>query len=515
MKKTIYIILITLLFVASLSTMVSCTPYKVPMPLVDDYIETYTLTVDDLNLPPIAKSDMGLFCYNVKTDRFENCDGKTTFDPSKPTVVYTHGMGSGHLSIFLDDELSDLGINPNSEPFWIDAGYNFLAFDWGPYSDELDPWQIQTKIWGTNGQGDMRYRVKDVLYTDSKEYGDYCVTEMYAVYLLNFLRSVNYEGEIRLMGHSMGAMLTCAVGGYLTYLGTQNMIAKQYVPSRVLLYDTFISNGRDETYCKWLDTDFTKYGSAKALYLSSMLMAENGVAVEYMHTGYADAGRIAFDMSEDPNDATYLKFWGSTFMLDYRSEYMDDKYATSAEKISGKHCIGMGIYSAMLAEDYIMEDNGLFGFSPRTPTSVVMARNGDLVQMEENNTIDISDDIQFSDSTKLGRIAGYVFEDYNKNGFIDESMKYRIEGILVILYKDGKKVDETTTSYGGFYLFEDVDIGDGYTVKFDTPYPLTKLGGAVSGDYYYLMDNNMTSTTSESFSISSSQMKILNLGLID
>ncbi len=75
---------------------------------------------------------------------------------------------------------------------------------------------------------------------------------------------------------------------------------------------------------------------------------------------------------------------------------------------------------------------------------------------------------------KLGKICGYKWFDINKNGQIDTSEDY-LEGITILLYKNGNLYAQTTTDANGKYCF--IDLGPGsYVVK--------EVPGSTSKPYY-------------------------------
>ena len=467
--------------------------------------EIFLITPEELGLPETVFDDMGLYLY--QNGVYTRCEQSTAFDISKPTVCFTHGMGSGGKGFDLNHLIADdTGYYRSSPDYWIERGYNVLGFDWGPFSND-SPTFIQGKIWGINGVGRMRYTFNgsDYFY----DYDSFSVAEIYSVYLLSFFRSQNYDGSIHLMGHSMGAMLSAATSHHILTLCKNSEISKKYLPERVTLFDTFIMDVVDNTDVRWLDRTVGEYGSAEMLGYACEELSDSGIAVEYMRTGIADFGR------DTRLSGNYLNFWNSVYMLDYNDKYMSTYYS-GVDEISQIHQIGYGIYSAMLSVDMPRDiTSGLLGFGPQTPSTLLLARRGYMISMEENTTALIDDDIQFSLPCDDCIISGIVFHDFKGSGKAEGSMIYRIGGVKVSLYQNEEKIAEAQTSLGGAYRFVLPEGGVGFKIVFQIGnYQITQMSDCKEGDFYYLKDNNMENNCAE-FSINSGETKFFNLGITD
>ncbi len=469
------------------------------------FVETFMVTPSELGLPQTVFDDMGLYVYHNGT--YYNYAETDYFDSDKPTLIYTHGMGGGSIGFSLNSIVAEKAeLKEDSEKYWADLGFNVCSLDWGPFADD-DPYVIQDKIWGVNGEKGMRYKVSGASeFSDG--YDSYCMAQIYAVYILDLLRKYDYSGEIRMMGHSMGAMLTLATADCLYNLAASGQIKKDYVPERITLFDTFICNLPKTTYVEWLEREMGKYGSASVMAEASAELDDAGVAVEYMRTGFGDSARAL-----NGKDKTYLDFWNSCFMLDYNDTYIDAMHSNIVDNYSERHCVGYGIYSAMWSFDYMTDaGSGNFGFSPRTPTSAVVALNGTYISMDENLTVDVTDDVQHSAAKSTATVGGFVFSDVNGNGIADDGFGSRTEKINVSLYLNGELIKQTVTNYGGYYGFEVEPVDNGeYSLSFDTAEKtITVSPDKASGDRYYLMDS--TASAESTFGLSAGGLKIINIG---
>ena len=505
MAKKIVIILLVLAL--TLALIVGCADKKekendVTL-ILPEGDEVFTITHQDLGLPQKVFEDMGLFIY--QNGSYKNCFDQVDFDVNKPTVCFTHGMGSGGKGFDLDDLIAeDTNYYEHSEKYWVEKGYNVLSFDWGPFANDA-PTFIQGKIWGRNGVGKLRYTFNGSDYYN--DFDSYSVAEMYSTYLLTFFRSKNYDGSIHLMGHSMGAMLSMATAHHLLTLCENGEISKRYLPERVTLFDTFIMDVADNTDVAWLDRTVGEYGSAEMLGYAGEELTQKGVAVEYMRTGIADFGR------DTRLSGSYLNFWNNVYMLDYNDVYMSSYYS-GVDQISAIHEIGHGIFSAMFSTAPQRDiQSGLLGFGPHTPSTLALAKRGYMLSMEENLTALVDDDVQFTAPTDDSIIAGIVFHDFKESGKAEGSMLHRIQGVKVTLYQNGNKIDEVETSLGGAYRFVLPEGGDNFKIVFQIGnYKITKLSSISEGDFYYLKDNNMQNNYAE-FSIKSGETKFFNLGI--
>ncbi|MEM1276376.1 MAG: SdrD B-like domain-containing protein, partial [Pseudomonadota bacterium] len=69
-------------------------------------------------------------------------------------------------------------------------------------------------------------------------------------------------------------------------------------------------------------------------------------------------------------------------------------------------------------------------------------------------------------SFEPGVVNGWVFVDDNQNGAFDQNSDTPVGGIVAHLMRGGETIATTSTLAGGFYQFENVPAGSGYTVRF-------------------------------------------------
>lgn len=126
-------------------------------------------------------------------------------------------------------------------------------------------------------------------------------------------------------------------------------------------------------------------------------------------------------------------------------------------------------------------------------------------------------------TSSLGSITGVAWVDQNKDGIRndDETLS---DGMLVDLFRHGVHIGSTVTDENGFYSFNDLITGNGYTVQFDVQgqsndkgknYSVTAKNTTIEDDKSYA---DPKTYTTPSFSIPSTADRIrdnINIGLIE
>ncbi|MDR2266137.1 MAG: hypothetical protein LBE09_00935, partial [Christensenellaceae bacterium] len=201
-KKSIRVILVTVLLTISIATIVlvwyfnTNASYKLPSNRTEimkenspyvNYAEEVKFDVE--KFPELI--DQGLFWTSWDDEKFEfarvaadSKEGAALVDPSKPTVIFVHGMTNvGHLysdsfemHTIGEYVASEFGIDKPTVPFvklWIEAGWNVGIFDYAKFASEFIFYHlIEGKIWGTDSKSGTRFRYYngEASVTDVSEY---------------------------------------------------------------------------------------------------------------------------------------------------------------------------------------------------------------------------------------------------------------------------------------------------------------------------------------------------------
>jgi len=188
--------------------------------------------------------------------------GASFVDPTKPTVVFIHGMQMDGY-VYRNDYQVPAVLNPaetlgltelsSSDKFyiqyaWLNKGWNVGMFHWERFSSgeggallEL-PTGNEERIWATDGPSKDRH----IDPTGYPHFGatEYSIAEHFAaeyIRAMNLLPDNMGEEEIRFVAHSMGGQVVAAGLFLLTELAHPdvNQISVDKLPNRYALIDTY------------------------------------------------------------------------------------------------------------------------------------------------------------------------------------------------------------------------------------------------------------------------------------
>jgi hypothetical protein len=198
------------------------------------------------------------------------------YDSSKPTVIYFHGWQSGMAEdgynvedFYFDD------VDANTAQAWKDQGWNVGIYHWGQFADEDELKDAEAKIWSTEGDQGMRYRLDDGSY--STEQAPNKSLGLLAFEHITTALDDNTSGNIRFVGHSLGNQLAVVVAKKINKAVNYEVISSHLMPGRVDLLDPFWSQG-DKSY---LSGDWT--GERVRNYIEN-LISEKDIAVTWYKT---------------------------------------------------------------------------------------------------------------------------------------------------------------------------------------------------------------------------------------
>lgn len=177
-------------------------------------------------------------------------EGAALICPEKPTIILVHGMltdGYYHAEPFyLNSNAglpSELNLDTANVPLallWIKAGWNVGYFHYNKFAAEVAPFNIEGKIWGTDGPVGMRYKKLNAEFVDNAS--EYSLAEHFAaeyIRAMQFLPKSMGDNEIRVAAHSMGGELSTAGIFLLTELANEGQLPYKQLPDRFAMLDPY------------------------------------------------------------------------------------------------------------------------------------------------------------------------------------------------------------------------------------------------------------------------------------
>ncbi|MFM9950246.1 MAG: DNA/RNA non-specific endonuclease [Saprospiraceae bacterium] len=172
----------------------------------------------------------------------DDTNGNPNFNPSKPTVIYVHGLNDNSVKNHKRENLTTEDGTPLSAK-WIAEGWNVGAFYWNQYADVrvigVENWNVVSvldaeKTIYFEGEASLRWRRENgTVTTNAVEFKG--VNELFAD-ACTYLKSVlNPDSEVRMAGHSLGAQVI---------LTGSEMLPLPNRPKRIALLDPWWSSER-------------------------------------------------------------------------------------------------------------------------------------------------------------------------------------------------------------------------------------------------------------------------------
>lgn len=161
------------------------------------------------------------------------------YDPSKPTVVYSHGwktQGEDEplttvTSALISSKEDGISVDVDYAKALKDAGYNVAYFKWNAYAKQL--FSMHRLIWSKN-------------FTDSAvaaEKADLVDVSLAGEFAREFVTSMqDYEGApVYFVGHSFGAQMVTAAAYTLYGMSAMGLLVSDAImPQRIVLADPYI-----------------------------------------------------------------------------------------------------------------------------------------------------------------------------------------------------------------------------------------------------------------------------------
>lgn len=412
------------------------------------------IALSDIYIPEgINRSVFGLKVYDGSSWHDSEVEEGNPFDYSKPTVIYTHGMGTGN------------GIDRPDQ--WYLLGYNVCHFLWGPFADDM-PTAGQDKVWGkgtySNQNNILTWR--DSPWSSSpitykEDVPNFSITEIYATYYLDLMEKAPYTGsEIRFYGHSLGAHLSLALTNFLIFSVENGSVSPEYLPDRVSLLDPYVADFTSPINCSWSQEPMSS-GSARKFYETSIKARKMGIAIEELRT------------SEFVGIAGSLN--GTTYYQDFKDNIMFTRVSTGfflsvypdlVTAIGMMHVIAEIWYAEMLTLPIVYEESyNSMGISPLLSKEYIYARMGQSYELDFQNSVDTLLDDTVSSSIETATISGFIYEDANCNKVFDERVNKQLSGVTVSLMdENGVEIVSLATEDCGYYSFQ-VEADKNYCIR--------------------------------------------------
>ena len=208
------------------------------------------------------------------------------YDPSKPTVVYSHGLKMNEPLELLKPVEKAVNMVKNGEGIDLaeygsyakqlkDLGYNVAYFRWTKYAafltgNEQMIWMTQTNKSGT--------------FAELKN--DFAGASLAGEFAREFVTSMRgYQGQpVYFIGHSFGAQMVTAAARTLYGMNEKGMLNNDGIlPGRLLLADPYIPGGSLYAlsgYADTIDLDLTDKDAAAAMAEALVYLSDAGVAAD-------------------------------------------------------------------------------------------------------------------------------------------------------------------------------------------------------------------------------------------
>lgn len=322
-----------------------------------------------------SKLDVGIYWAHLTPDRTiewtKSCPKEgifaTSFDTSRKTVIWTHGLQPNFVSLqdrfWVEDEKTQFLVP------WLMLGWNVGIFQWTQFADErlIHFERGEAKIWSPRYFADMRYKYQlsskkgKIGYADASR--DASVGDIFLKHYNAHADQLDADAEIRLIGHSLGSQLVVRVA----YMTMELLSAR--VPDRVTMLDPVFSPDKK---------GFLRHNQCgdhieEVLGCYAMKLHHFGTAVEYYKFSFIN--RCIFSSQEDSNIVRHSAFsqlqinkWGdrslgSCYSDDLLSSpgHLKDKVEDIKEQMENQHISAVPYYAlsvAYIPHRCVLSDDG-------------------------------------------------------------------------------------------------------------------------------------------------------------
>lgn len=296
MKKIFAALLSIVLLFGTVGALAACTNGK-----TDDTTQTGGINVPDVDMSLRTDTQYGLYWYGDSgnlddTKRSQENMPVEYYDPSKPTVIYSHGWKTAsderEVLSTLSKTYSATGGTSGNVNYVAELkalGYNVAFWDWYDYAKDLG--YLQDEIWTVKTveevEGTSENYISAVTALDGRTFAGEFAREVYAV----MKNSTN--SEVVFIGHSFGGQMVTAAAYTLYKLADMGVITnKNVLPTRISLADPYIPSTRLSGEMDLIDEGTNCYTASKVadaieyLNVKGAVIDLNGAMTGLTYDGY-------------------------------------------------------------------------------------------------------------------------------------------------------------------------------------------------------------------------------------
>ena len=419
----------------------------------------------------------------------------TNYDPTKPTIIYAHGMKTLHEGLECREGLSlkdnnyeymvnekHLGAYKYEEEFYqplLDQGYNVGMFFWNQLADCW--FTEECKFWVTTSGDGMSYgyvdengNFKNTLWNDDSN-PTHTVTYLYRDCLVEALGK-DFSGHLQLVGHSMGGQLTLAVSQALCCAYDRGEIGSAYLPDRVTLIDPYIGS---RACTGTVDTTGEVVKDKPAAILAAEAaknVADHGIPIEayganesfvyryFQMEGVGIGEMVGYEWHPDTAAIERAIRLFSENMTWVYLNYLFDLYSN----FTPTHTMAVDYYFTTMYQSPAYDNGNVEVPSFKASDDHIRALKGVAFSQRKNNAVAGSNPIYQSDSLYV-RVNPVDFSEVYPSAIapcLSGTVK-ETEKSLTVKLLDGDQEVATVTSLKGKFFFSGLISGDYTVVVYD------------------------------------------------
>ncbi len=462
------------------------------IPSARDNASAHDIPASKYDPSEFSELTYGIYWYQSGSDVPVAAKNATNYDPTKPTLIYAHGMKIGHEGLVCREGLSLKDNNYEhmqkhgfqaykyDEEFYqplIDQGYNVGVFFWNQLAD--CDFTEECKFWTTTTGDRMSYGYIDengksqiTLWNDDRN-PEHTVTYLYRECLIEALGK-DFSGHLQLVGHSMGGQLTLAVSQALCYSYDRGDISSKYLPDRVTVIDPYL--GSRACYGVVDTTGEVVNGKRAALLAAeaAVTVADHGIPIEAYGANETPvyryfASSLANMRQDDPpmsaeEKADIIRLYSENMTWVYL-DALSDVYRTYVPIIP-THTMAVDYYFTTMYVDRAYDNGGVEVPSFKASDDHIRALKGKAFsqRLASSNSNPI-----YQDDCVYVRVDPVDYEEVPANSLpnaVSGTVKEKEKRLTVKIFSDEEEI-ATTTTLKGKYLLTGLTRGDYTIVVYD------------------------------------------------
>ncbi|MBO4539416.1 MAG: carboxypeptidase regulatory-like domain-containing protein [Clostridia bacterium] len=459
------------------------------VPSARDNANAHDIPASKFDPSEFTELTYGIYWYQSGSDVPVAAKDATNYDPTKPTLIYAHGMKVGHEGLICREGLSlkdnnyeymvrkhGLSSYQYEEEFYqplIDQGYNVGVFYWNQLAD--CSFTDECKFWTTTAGESFGYidenGKRQITQWNDDRNPEYTVTYLYRDCLVEALGK-DFSGHLQLVGHSMGGQLTLAVSQALCYSYDRGDISSRYLPDRVTLIDPYIGSRACEGIVDTTGEQVDGIPAARLAANAAVTTAEHGIPIEAygvnndMVYRYFDSINYSKSISqEEVNEIIRLFSENITWV------YLQAMYDFYKEPLSvpfvPTHTMAVDYYFTTMYMDPAYDNGGVEVPSFKASDDHIRALKGKA--FSQRLTTSKSNPLYQNDCTYV-RVNPIDYEEVPATALskaVSGTVKEKEKQLTVKIFSDDEEEVATTTTLKGKYLLTGLTRGDYTIVVYD------------------------------------------------